>query len=317
MWCQGKEIEERDRFVFNAAFRSRHYRIKINQVQLKETVRTLTLFYSIPFLSVPTPRLRCSTLNCLHLQFHVILVGWLLVYRPTLSFCILLLLLVPVHVLVLARVAARRADVDGGAGVRRPPVSGRRRHRAHHEDAQDAHARRARLRAIHAAQVPAQSLLLYIFIKILIWVHVMSSSHILSSHNRVKIMCDPVHSLSFISIPIPITIIIYQYQSLSMCFQAGWYQEAHREPHRARLHAAREGQSEWIPLCSLIQYWSAAAVAQFSQSTNTTIPYSHALYREPADRTLLAQNHRFTSNWPAFLQCKPLSFYINLLLGSV
>ena len=38
---QGKEVEDGDKFVFNADFKHKLFRIKINQVQMKETVSTL------------------------------------------------------------------------------------------------------------------------------------------------------------------------------------------------------------------------------------------------------------------------------------
>ena len=36
--CQGKDVNDGDEFVYNKEFRHRMCRIKINQVQLKETV---------------------------------------------------------------------------------------------------------------------------------------------------------------------------------------------------------------------------------------------------------------------------------------
>ena len=38
---QGKEVRDEDEFVYNREFRHRMCQIKINQVQLKETVSTL------------------------------------------------------------------------------------------------------------------------------------------------------------------------------------------------------------------------------------------------------------------------------------
>lgn len=36
---KGKEVEPSDRFSFNADFKAKLFRIKINQIQMKETVR--------------------------------------------------------------------------------------------------------------------------------------------------------------------------------------------------------------------------------------------------------------------------------------
>ena len=36
--CQGREVEDNDQFHFNADFSERLYRIKINAIQMKETV---------------------------------------------------------------------------------------------------------------------------------------------------------------------------------------------------------------------------------------------------------------------------------------
>ena len=40
---QGKDVHDRDEFVYNKEFRHRMCRIKINQVQLKETVSIITV----------------------------------------------------------------------------------------------------------------------------------------------------------------------------------------------------------------------------------------------------------------------------------
>ena len=61
--AQGKEIEERDRFVFNTAFRNRHYRIKINQVQMKETVRLFLLCCFLPPPAQARSHPRCSSIT--------------------------------------------------------------------------------------------------------------------------------------------------------------------------------------------------------------------------------------------------------------
>lgn len=36
---KGKDVEKGDKFMFNSQFKNKLYRIKINQIQLKETVR--------------------------------------------------------------------------------------------------------------------------------------------------------------------------------------------------------------------------------------------------------------------------------------
>lgn len=41
---KGKEVATTDQFVFNDGFRDDHVKIKINQIQQKETVRTISLF---------------------------------------------------------------------------------------------------------------------------------------------------------------------------------------------------------------------------------------------------------------------------------
>lgn len=40
---KGKEVEDGDKFFFNGDFKHKLFRIKINQIQMKETVRTLLL----------------------------------------------------------------------------------------------------------------------------------------------------------------------------------------------------------------------------------------------------------------------------------
>lgn len=45
---RGRDVADNDRFVFNADFTNKLFRIKINQIQMKETVRLLkkySLFY--------------------------------------------------------------------------------------------------------------------------------------------------------------------------------------------------------------------------------------------------------------------------------
>lgn len=39
---RGREVEDGDRFVFNGEFKHKLFRIKINQIQMKETVRVPT-----------------------------------------------------------------------------------------------------------------------------------------------------------------------------------------------------------------------------------------------------------------------------------
>ena len=41
---KGKEVEDGDKFIFNGEFKHKLFRIKINQIQMKETVRTDFLF---------------------------------------------------------------------------------------------------------------------------------------------------------------------------------------------------------------------------------------------------------------------------------
>lgn len=41
---KGKEVEDGDTFMFNGEFKHKLFRIKINQIQMKETVRTGFLF---------------------------------------------------------------------------------------------------------------------------------------------------------------------------------------------------------------------------------------------------------------------------------
>ena len=43
---KGKDVGPTDQFAFNAAFKDDHYRIKINQIQMKETVRATLSFLS-------------------------------------------------------------------------------------------------------------------------------------------------------------------------------------------------------------------------------------------------------------------------------
>lgn len=44
---KGKEVEDGDKFLFNAEFKHKLFRIKINQIQMKETVRTAFSFYLV------------------------------------------------------------------------------------------------------------------------------------------------------------------------------------------------------------------------------------------------------------------------------
>jgi cullin-4 len=41
---KGKEVEDGDKFIFNGEFKHKLFRIKINQIQMKETVCTSFLF---------------------------------------------------------------------------------------------------------------------------------------------------------------------------------------------------------------------------------------------------------------------------------
>lgn len=54
---KGKEVEDGDKFIFNGDFKHKLFRIKINQIQMKETVCTfcihsvyvLTVYLHIPY----------------------------------------------------------------------------------------------------------------------------------------------------------------------------------------------------------------------------------------------------------------------------
>lgn len=40
---KGKDVEDGDKFIFNGDFKHKLFRIKINQIQMKETVRTFCI----------------------------------------------------------------------------------------------------------------------------------------------------------------------------------------------------------------------------------------------------------------------------------
>lgn len=48
---KGKDVEDGDKFIFNGDFKHKLFRIKINQIQMKETVRTFC-FHSV-YLRIP------------------------------------------------------------------------------------------------------------------------------------------------------------------------------------------------------------------------------------------------------------------------
>ena len=48
---KGKEIDETDTFSFNAEFKHKLVRIKINQIQMKETVNILNIKQDIVFFN--------------------------------------------------------------------------------------------------------------------------------------------------------------------------------------------------------------------------------------------------------------------------
>ena len=50
---KGKEVEDGDKFIFNADFKHKLFRIKINQIQMKETVSASLLFYSCGLAKSP------------------------------------------------------------------------------------------------------------------------------------------------------------------------------------------------------------------------------------------------------------------------
>ncbi len=44
LFClQSKDVEDGDKFTFNSDFKHKLYRIKVNQIQMKETVSTVFL----------------------------------------------------------------------------------------------------------------------------------------------------------------------------------------------------------------------------------------------------------------------------------
>lgn len=48
---KGKDVEDGDKFIFNGDFKHKLFRIKINQIQMKETVRTFCI-HSVDVLTV-------------------------------------------------------------------------------------------------------------------------------------------------------------------------------------------------------------------------------------------------------------------------
>ena len=47
---KGREVEDKDQFHYNNEFTNKLFRIKINQIQMKETVRSLEAFVQIPYI---------------------------------------------------------------------------------------------------------------------------------------------------------------------------------------------------------------------------------------------------------------------------
>lgn len=124
---RGKDVEDGDRFNFNNDFKHKLFRIKINQIQMKETVRTGS--------------------SCSASQFSR---RW-----PARVFFL---------VFVLQRQLKCHCAVSpgGGAGEHHgarlpgPAVPDRRRRGAHHENAQDPQPQPACFRAVQPAEVPRQ-----------------------------------------------------------------------------------------------------------------------------------------------------------------
>ena len=126
-------MEEDDKFCVNGKFTNPHKRVKINQIQLKETV-------SVSIHALPFPPAHARTVHS----------------RPPSSpaassnSASLFLLLSSYSV------SGEGAGRVPREGVQRPAVPSRRRNRAHHEGAEDAESHDAHVGALWPAQIPVQ-----------------------------------------------------------------------------------------------------------------------------------------------------------------
>lgn len=62
---KGKDVEDGDKFIFNGDFKHKLFRIKINQIQMKETVCTFCIHSIYVLTALSTYPIRKYIISCI------------------------------------------------------------------------------------------------------------------------------------------------------------------------------------------------------------------------------------------------------------